>query len=252
MSSKLFFVSNYNSDCSWILDYNYDYLIYDRSASDDYIFNSKKTIKTKNVGHNIHDYFTYFYNNYHNLYDLTCLLKGNMFFRSQDNFKYKFDPYKPQGWEAYKYITKEKFNSVIHNHKYTMLNSWSYQDGVNSLLSNEGGYLERNSPHKHLTPETFSPPLKYKYFRDYNKMFSFIFKNAPPPEFLHFSPGACYIVEKDMILKYPRIFWLNMTKFIEHDNNPFESHLIERMMHVIFAENLQLTDYMANAELVIS
>jgi len=229
MIKKLFIVSNHNSNCEWIKNYPYPYVIFDRSDTDNFIFDKENTIKVPNVGHNIYDYCMFFYNYYDRLPDFSCLLKGNMFLKQDNN------------WVAYKYITKEKFNNVINNNYYTMLNSWGWQDGVNCLLSKEGGYLERNQIISYLS---FNPPLKYKHFINYNDFLKFIFKDPTIPEFLHFSPGACYIVEKESILKYPKIIWLNMTKFIEHDNNPFESHLVERMLHSLFTEKYELQDYM--------
>lgn len=232
MVLKKFIVSNHNSDCSWIKQYGYDYIVFDRSDTENFIFEKEKFKKVRNVGHNIYDYCMYFYDDYDMLPDYVCLLKGNMFYKRNND------------WLAYKYITKEKFDTMIHNKFYTMLNSYTAHDNKNSFLTKEGGYLERNDETFHMMPESYRPVLKFKYFDRFDKMYRFIFDVKNVPNFLHFSPGACYIVPKEYITKYPKYFWLNMAKFIDHDNNPFESHMIERMLHMIFTENLTLNKIM--------
>lgn len=230
---KLFIVSNYNSNCEWIKNYPYDYIIFDRSDTEQYIFDKQKTFKSPNVGHNIYDYLMYFYNYYDSLPEYCCLLKGNMFYLRNNN------------WIEYKYITKEKFDRVIHNKYYTCLTSWTYENGFNSLRSCDGAYLERNDVQNMINVKnSFNPPLSQKHYISYNNLLSFIFKNPIKPTYIHFSPGACYIVNKWQILKYPKIFWLNLTKFIDYNNNPIESHLMERMMHTLFNSDFEIQEYM--------
>ena len=80
-------VSNYNADISWILDYTDNYIIYDRSDTDEWIkpFEQKKVIKVPNIGWDIYDKFTYIIDNYDNL--PVIWFKGDKLNKAKTAFK---------------------------------------------------------------------------------------------------------------------------------------------------------------------
>ena len=238
--NRVLVVSNYNSNCEWVKKYNYKYHIYDRSDNDDFVFDKNNTTKVRNVGHNIKDYCDYFYDNYDNLPDIVCLLKGNMFIQNPEN---------KEEWAAYKYITRDKFNHTIGNDYYTFLSSWSHEDCFMNFISCEGGLLERNSKRlmEWIRRDQKSPVPKH--FSSYNSLLRFLFADPPIPEYLHFSPGACYVIPKNNISKHSRNFWKNITKIIDYNNNPIESHFLERMFHTFFSASYKVQEYTADLDL---
>jgi hypothetical protein len=70
---------------------------------------------------------------------------------------------------------------------------------------------------------------------------------APPvdkyPHFLNFSPGACYIVERERILRHPVSLYVALRKILSYGLFPSEAWMVERMMHTVFSANYELQDY---------
>ena len=73
-------VSNYNNDIGWVSEYTNNYIIYNKSENTETIKNldSKKIIKSPNIGYNFYDYFTFIINNYNNLPENIIFVKGNI------------------------------------------------------------------------------------------------------------------------------------------------------------------------------
>ena len=70
--------SNYNFTPTWIKDYDFDYLIYDRSDNKDYLkdFPQDRIVYIENKGTDIYDKFTYIVDNYENLPKIVLLSKN--------------------------------------------------------------------------------------------------------------------------------------------------------------------------------
>jgi hypothetical protein len=70
---------------------------------------------------------------------------------------------------------------------------------------------------------------------------------APPvdkyPHSLNFSPGACYIVERERILRHPVSLYVALRKILSYGLFPSEAWMVERMMHTVFSANYELQDY---------
>ncbi|MBU3638544.1 DUF3431 domain-containing protein [Polynucleobacter sp. AP-RePozz3-80-G7] len=223
--SKIFFViSNYNTDPEKFLEYCKDYHIYDQS--DDLKIKSNLNSKyskitfVENSGHSITNYFRYFIENYTNLPDCIALLKANMIGR---------------------HISEECFDHVINNQFYTALYSdrnWVDRPGIAYQL-HDGAFLEINN-------NWYAGSKSYKYFRTYNQLLSFIFVNPIIPNWLLFSPGACYIVTREQILNYPKEFYENLKYIVSYQFFPAEAYHIERMLGVIFNGYYKLQPYMLN------
>lgn len=216
MNSKtntFFVISNYNTDPEGIINYCADYIIYDQSNDDDIkqLLGKKyqKIIYSRHTGHNISDYLEYITSNYDSLPDWVMFGKGNMVGR---------------------HITREYFEKVYARKEYTMLwheNSWVDQPGVAYRIEEGGGLLEVNN-------SWYFSSKEYKYFYNLNNLRKFIFKDIENPAWSLFSPGACYIVSRGQIKKYPKNFWENLKKILNYRYFPSEAYGIERMLHTIF------------------
>jgi len=223
-TDNFFIISNFNTDPQQYLEYCENYHIYDQST-DPVIKNQLQKKYTKisfveNSGHNISDYFRFFIDHYDDLPKFMLLAKGNMIGR---------------------HITQEYFDRVYGNNCYTFLYSdrnWCDKEGVAYSLY-DGAFLEKNNG-------WYADIKTRKYFRTYNDLLSFIFINPIISPWLMFCPGACYIVTKEQVLKYPKEFYINLQYLITYTYFPSEAYHVERMLNIIFNANYEINNYMKN------
>ncbi len=83
---------------------------------------------------------------------------------------------------------------------------------------------------------------------NYNDLLTFVFKDPIIPEWVLFSPGACYIVSKEQVEKYPIVFYENLKYLVSYTYFPSEAYHVERMLHIIFGANYELNDWMLDRE----
>ena len=225
-TDTFFIISNYNTDPERYLDYCEDYHIYDQSTDPEL----KDKLKSKyekisfveNTGHNISDYFRFFIDRYDDLPPNMMLAKGNMIGR---------------------HISQEFFDRVYANKYYTCLyDDRGYADklGVAYQLY-DGAFLEINNSWYALTKE-------HRYFENFNDLLTFVFKNPIIPKWVLFSPGACYIVSKKQVTKYPKVFYENLKTLVSYTYFPSEAYQVERMLHIIFGGNYELNERMLERE----
>ncbi len=154
-----------------------------------------KIINLPNVGKEGHTYYQYIYDNYDNLDDYTIFLQGNPFDHS------------PKLFENIKYLEE---NIIQNNIQFKLLSEWII------TIS-----LEGCSCHKDL-------PLK--------KVYKKLFPNKEEiTEQFQFGAGAQFIVSKELILKRPKDFYLNIINLLNYDVNPIEGFVIERFHPLIFS-----------------
>ena len=205
---KAFFVvSQWNNDVSWVEDYTDQYVIYDKSNT---LEQSEKVIKCPNVGHNLHDIFHFIYNNYENLPEVVAFLEGNP-------------------WD---HCNREKFNRIIYNEFFTPLESYENSPDYHAAMkSSDAGWMERNDSW-YIT----SHPRKHEsMFQSYHEALNYCFKNAYNPQFVRFSPGGMYLVEKKRLQHYSKEWWKKLLDIVsKHENQP-EAYIMERMLWTIFA-----------------
>lgn len=205
-------VSNYNADISWILDYTDNYIIYDRSDTDEWIkpFNPKKVIKVPNIGWDIYDKFTYIIDNYDHLPDTIILTKGNIF----------------------KYITKEEFDGACNNKSFTPLFTKHHATRFPiSFYSKDGMYNEINN-------SWYLGVYPAKYFKTYN---DFIWRYVKKlPKYVQFGPGSNYLVTKKDILQYPKSFYEQLKKYISYSDHPGEAQIMERILYYLWKGEFDL------------
>lgn len=221
-TDTFFIISNYNTDPELYVNYCQDYHIYDQSPDieirDKLKAKYRKISFVENTGHNISDYFRFFIDNYESLPQYMMLAKGNMIGR---------------------HITQDFFDKVYDNKFYTFLyNDRGYTDkcGVAYQLY-DGAFLEKNN-------SWYVSAKTHKYFNSFNDLLIFIFKEPIVPEWILFSPGACYIVSCEQVKKYPCVFYENIMLLISYTYFPSEAYHVERMLHIIFSANYELNDHM--------
>lgn len=167
--------------------------------SDDLVVYDKKD---KNVGSNIYDYMDYIVENYDNLPDVVMFTKGNMLER---------------------HITPEEFEKVRNNTTLTPLMTMNHKTEMPISYYEDGLYWEFNN---------------YWYVNEHPQRYMqelIDFLGVSRKIYLGFSPGACWIVPKENILKRPKEYYSKLMSFIDYDSNPAEAHLIERSLYHIWS-----------------
>jgi hypothetical protein len=223
-TDTFFIISNYNTDPERYLAYCEDYHIYDQSPD----IEIKEKLKRKyqkisfveNTGHNISDYFRFFIDNYDNLPSWMMLAKGNMIGR---------------------HVSRDYFERVYANKRYTFLyNDQSPKDKPwVAYHLYEGAFLEINN-------SWYAFTKAHKYFINLNDLMQFLFKSPIIPKWMLFSPGACYIVSREQVRKYPRVFYESMMRFLNYTYFPAEAYMVERLLHIIFCSNYELNSHMVD------
>jgi len=231
-------ISSFNNNLDWLKEYPNPHLIYDKVWNGGILGNEilppsnlKQTYPDFNIinaspnGYNINDYMTFIIDHYDNLPDVTAFIKGNTFPR---------------------HLSKESFDRIINNKTFTPIEDWrahdpnqqSLLDGY-AMISCEGGFMEINNSY-HLN----NPNHPVKYFNNYNNFLRFCFKNPALPRYLRFPPGGNFVVPKEYILKYDKVFYQNLRTFVSHHRVSGESHMLERALFTIWACNFEVTDSM--------
>jgi len=205
-------VSNYNADISWILEYTDNYIIYDRSDTDEWIkpFDPKKVKKVPNIGWDIYDKFTYIVDNYDKLPDSLILTKGNIF----------------------KYITKEEFDTVCNNQIFTPLFTKHHKTSLPiAFYSDDGMYNEINN-------NWYLGVYPGKYFKTYNEFIWRYFEKLP--KYIKFGPGSNYLVTREDIQRYPKSFYEKLRSYISYSAHPGEAQIMERILYYLWKGEIKL------------
>jgi len=221
-TDTFFVISNFNTIPTQYLEYCNNYIIYDQSNDICVIDQLKRSdwniSFVQHTGHNLSDYTRFIIDHYDCLPNFIMFLKGNIIGR---------------------HVSKKYFDNVYQNKFLTPLyNDESFKDSVwVANLLYEGAYIEINT-------NWYVDSKPHDYFRTYNQLLKFLFVNPIIPKWLIFSPGACYIVPKENILKYPQVFYQNLHYLVSYRFFPVEAYHVERMMQVIFTGNYLLNNHM--------
>lgn len=242
-TKNFFVIHNFNTVPEELLELCEDYIIYDCSTEKeikDKLHNMNLRIKdVENTGHNITSYFSFFDEYYDNLPEVICLLKGNMigrhcskefFEQMYDNKNFTFLYDEKQYWKQF-----SKFNE----------NNQKNEIG-NTFLAMENVYVEKNDS---WYVESENHPKKY--FNDVDDLLRFIYKNPMIPQYCMFSPGACFIVRREQVLRHSREFYRNLNKIMNYGMSPSfpsEAHQIERILPIIFTSLCEVNEWMNDEE----
>ena len=235
-TDTFFVIHNYNTVPTELLEYCENYVIYD--ASD-----QKKTreemdalgisyIPVPNTGHNITSYFSFFMEQYDTLPEVMCLCKGNMIGRHCS--KEYFDKVYQNKYFTYLYEEREKENFYSK--------TGAGEKSELAFWVTESQYVEKNT-----SWYAGSDEHPKRYFDDFDRLLSFIYKNPVIPQYCLFAPGACYIVRREQIQKNTPVFYKNLNKLMSYGMNPSfpsEAHQIERMLPIIFESSYKVNEWM--------
>lgn len=168
--------------------------------TDNYVIYDKKE---KNVGYNIYDYADYIVENYNKLPDVVVFAKSNMLER---------------------HITKEEWEKIKDNTTFTPILTQHHKTDGKINYYKDGLYYElNNSWYFNHFEHRFN---SYAHVADYLGLFNM--------EYLGFAPGGCYIVPRDNILKYPKVFYEKIREMVGYTQLPAEAHAIERSLYNIW------------------
>ena len=221
-------ISQHNNDLSWVPRYTDNYVIYDSSTSPIYPpkLLKKHVVRSTQPENAIRDYISYIIDHYEKLPKRVIFATGNLIPR---------------------YISREFFDRVLNNAFFTPLEDFKKykEDWPNSYISPDGGFCEINTSW-YLNLNEYYPT---KYFHTYNHFLEFLFKDAVIPRYIRFAPGANYIVPRENILKYPKVFYQNLLTFVSHSDSatPGEAQIIERALYTIWNCNYKINDAMLQA-----
>ena len=107
------------------------------------------------------------------------------------------------------------------------------------MISCDGGFMETND-----SWYLNHPKHPTKYFRNYNDFLRFCFKDPVIPRYLRFPPGGNFVVPKEYILKYDKVFYQNLKTFTDHSRVSGEGQMIERALFTIWICNFEVSDSM--------
>jgi hypothetical protein len=195
---------NHNFTPDWIHEYNFDYLIYDRSDSKKYLrdFPQDRITYTDNIGNVDRDRLAYIVENYDDLPDVFLLSKTNLF----------------------KYITKEEFDKVKDNKTFTPLLTQNHKVYEPICRYVDGMYEEINN--SWYVPAFFTQYLTYN---DWAKELG-----LPTPEYLQFPPGGNFIVTREVIHRHPKLFYKKLKSMLEYTELPAEAQFVERTYYTLW------------------
>lgn len=201
---------NYNYRPDWLLTSGLDYLIYDRSDSEDYLkdFDKSKIIRRENIGQVDFDKLTYIYENYDNLPDVFLWGKTNLF----------------------KYISEEEYEKVKDNKVFTPLltqNHKTYSDDRGVVCEYKNNmYWER-------ADSWFFGQFPHKYVQSWEEWCDLI--GIPKTPFIPFAPGGNYILTKEVVHKYSKEFYAKLRDMLPYCPEPVEAQCAERSYFLLWA-----------------
>lgn len=197
---------NYNYSPDWIKDYDFDYLIYDRS--DDGIERDlPNVIKTTNVGNADYDRLRYLVDNYDILPEVFLWSKSNLF----------------------KYITKEEFDKLKDNKTFTPLltqNHKTYSDKFGVVCYYSGGIYHERDDNWYVHQFVHNCPD----FKTFANEFG-----INPPAYIPFAPGGNYILTREVVHRYSRDMYDKMASTLPYSKLPAEAHFCERLYYLLWS-----------------
>jgi len=219
--SNFLVISNYQNDVTWVPEYTNNYLIYDQNETQEMPegVDPAKVIKSQHTGHNISDHLRFIIDHYDNLPDCTIFAKGNIFPR---------------------HIAQKNFDALMNNSVFTPIEDLETNTATpNISYFQDGGFNEINN-------DWYAPIVEKRvpsrYANTLNKFLRLLFVNPELPKFVRFTPGANFILPRDLIRKYPKVFYQNLQTMVSYGILPVEAYFTERSLFTIWTKNYTLTD----------
>jgi len=218
-------ISDYNwleddLDKSWVAKYFKNFVILDKYNRPQWS-NDDRVISQENVGQNIYDMLDYVINNYESLPEKMIFARGCLLFpkgrkKPLSNGNCSSDVLEKKLSEKCKIIQ-------VHNY------GKDVTDGIFNYVD-DGIYAEKVSSWWFM----FHPG---RYYYSHKRFLDDLYLEKKIIKYTRFSPGASYILHKNVILKYPKNFYLNLRYLVAWDCVVGEAHLLERNLYEIFTTN---------------
>lgn len=223
-----------NLEDSWVHKLSDNYLIYDRYHR---YPESDKVKWQKNVGQNIYDIFDFVHTHYDNLPETTIFCRAAFLFpKDTGTPRYNEKGEKLSNGNC----SEEYFLKVCNNKTFTELNDFSSEHWRFNWSANRIGpdnsYLEINNSWY------FGMSLPRKYYNNIDDFFRDFYVNPYKEDYIRFSPGGCYIIPKQNLLKYNMLFYEKMKEILGWESVIAEAHMIERALYIMFNSDIEIKD----------
>lgn len=214
-----------NIEESWVHKYTDNYLVYDKFHR----FKETEKIKSQpNVGQNIYDMFDFIISHYENLPDCTLFCRACSM-EPKDTGTPRLD--KNGNRLSNGTISWEKFHELMNNTTFTELQDFTSEpwriNGHSNKIGPDNSYLELNN-------SWYFNHHQSKYYTNTNTFLQDMYVNPNLSTYLRFSPGAAYIIPKNMMLKYSKNFYERIRDLLSWAPVVAEAHMIERCIYTIF------------------
>jgi hypothetical protein len=216
---RIWVISNYQQDPSLVIESLHEsYLIYNQGGVGipAELALQKNCIDSLHSGHNISDYFRFIIDHYECLPERVGFIKGNLF---------------PRHIPKNSFLEREKLGGFIplYGDSKTFAPQYRFPFDIRLVAQQiaPGYYLEIANDWyvKHRNPGKHYPHL--------NDLFLHLF-GRQVPKYVLFTPGACMVVPRENILRWPLDLYRHLYEVVSYEFFPVEAFHVERSMLYLF------------------
>ncbi len=221
--------SNYNHlPPEQLLDYVDDFILLDQSDNENIserlrILYGHRFARSAHVGHNLLDFLEFIELNYSKLPERLLLGKGNMVPRHLS-------------FQDMELAISQSEKSVV-----PLFSKESVTEKIGVAVLRGDWYLEKNN-------DWFANLKRHRYFTSVDAMGEFLFENWSSPEYIPFSPGACYLVSRSTIQAVPLETFRCLGEILKYDFFPSEAWMVERILGGVLTGEYRLRKEWLNVE----
>lgn len=216
---RIWLISNYQQDPSKVIEALQDpYVIFNQGGDGIPLALTLQSncLESKHTGHNISDYLKFIIDNYDSLPERVGFIKGNLF---------------PRHIQKEVFLERQKLSGFIPLYSdpqtFTLKCRLPFEMGLIAQQIAPGYYLEiaNNWYAKHRKPGKYYPRLEDLFLR--------LFKRKAP-KYILFTPGACMVVPRENILRWPLELYSHLYEIVTYNFFPVEAFHVERLMLYLF------------------
>lgn len=199
---------NYNHTPEWLKDYDFDYILFDRSDAECLLgFPQERIIKTENRGNVDYDKLSYLVDNYDHLPDRFLWGKSNLF----------------------KYISKSEFDQALQLPGFQPLltqahKTYSDRLGVVNYYQ-DGMYYERADDWYF----NVHGAGRFNSWNEWARAFQ-----LPNLRYIPFPPGGNFLLTRERVHRYSRDLYAKMRDTLPYTTLPVEAHCAERSYYLLW------------------
>jgi hypothetical protein len=218
-------VSNYNSDPSWVPSLFDRFLVLDQSdkvADWHSRWESDPNFRrSRHVGHNLLDYFTWIVDNWDGLPNWLLLAKGNMIPR---------------------HITHADLLLVLERRVFSPCYTKA------GIVNSKGAFVDSMGMYQEKNNNWYVSYKPHRYFISLDALGHFLFKNYVPSPYVAFSPGGLWLLPRTQILHTDVATYKALIEILNYGFFPAEAYMVERLMGGIFSGTWELRAEWQNSE----